>query len=98
MADYFCHPHAPDEFKALVPDIAALQRWVKPPRTDKELADALEWIYVQHIHHRRIIEDEVSDRRHRESVAASKDANKLAKWAIVIAIGALIISAIQTFW
>jgi hypothetical protein len=98
MSDYFCHPHAPEEFKEMVPDTARLQQWVKSPRSDKELSDALEWIYVHHVHHRGIIEGEIEDRRYKESLAASRGANTLAKWAIVIAIGALIISAVQTFW
>ena len=42
--------------------------------------------------------EKTEERRHREALAASHDANKIAKWAIVIAIAALIISVVQTFW
>jgi len=36
--------------------------------------------------------------RHKEALGAASHANTLSKWAIVIAIGALIVSVVQTFW
>ena len=42
--------------------------------------------------------DIAEEKRHKEALDASRGANKLAKWAIVIAIGALIVSVVQTFW
>lgn len=36
--------------------------------------------------------------RHNEALSASSTANTIARWAIVIAIGALIVSVVQTFW
>jgi hypothetical protein len=54
------------------------------------------WRLAQAENTRRDAEEGV--RRHKESMAVASGANHIAKWAIIIALLALIVSIIETFW
>jgi hypothetical protein len=81
MADHFCHPQAPEDLKVIMRDITSLQKWVMPPRADAELSAALDWIYIHHVHHRKVIEDEIEERRHRK-VERRLEELKMPHWSV----------------
>lgn len=71
MTSEYCHKDAPADLQAAVRDTHQLRKWVKPPRTLKELKEALDYIHFEggNDFRRGIVHQEISNRRGQEMLS-----------------------------
>lgn len=71
MTSEYCHKDAPEDLQAAVRDTQQLRKWVKPPRTLKDLNDALDYIHFEggNDFRRGIVHQEISNRRDQEMLS-----------------------------
>jgi hypothetical protein len=80
-----CYPQAPPDLERAVHEITDTQAWVKG-KTEAQLLEALDLIYVHHHVPRRIVEDALATLRHQQLTAQLADL-RTPHW-----------SATWTFW